>query len=66
MTMKTKTTLAKTVSYRAVSMAVTMMLAYGMTGSFKSASVLGLANLTVNSSVYFAFEKVWAAATGRL
>jgi uncharacterized membrane protein len=56
-----KATLWKTATYRVVSMSVTILLAFSMTGSFKAASALGLMNLTVNSAVYFGFEKIWAS-----
>lgn len=58
-------TLVKTVIYRAISMSQTMGLAYCLTGSAKFASAFGLINLTVNSSVYFAFERAWTALERR-
>ncbi len=53
-------TLMKTVSYRLMSASVTAYLAYSATGSLTFASGFGLANLTVNSLLYFAFERVWS------
>lgn len=62
----TTLTVAKTVSYRAVSMSVTMAMAFAATGSLKAAASFGLANLVVNSTIYFGFEKVWTLVSGRL
>jgi uncharacterized membrane protein len=56
-------TLAKTLAYRTVSLAVTAGVGYGLTGSFKLAASLGLMNLTVNSAVYFGFEAAWTKLT---
>lgn len=64
----TKKTLAKTVAYRMVSTANTVAVSYWMTGSFKAAASLGVANVLFNSTLYFAFESVWTnlVAGGKL
>ena len=59
----TARTLLKTVTYRLVSMTVTVALAYVATGSLTLAAGFGVVNLTVNSAVYFGFERVWSAVT---
>lgn len=58
-------TLAKTIAYRVVSLTSTASVGYWMTGSFKAAASLGLANLVVNSSIYFAFESLWSAGSAK-
>lgn len=60
-----KSTLAKTLAYRVVSLANTAAIGYWMTGSLKAAASLGLANLVINSALYFGFEHVWSAASAK-
>lgn len=50
----------KTVSYRLVSMAVTMLVVAGLTGSWAVGASLGVAEILGKGALYYLHERAWS------
>jgi uncharacterized membrane protein len=58
---RTRRLLAKTVSYRLTSVAVTAVVTYLLVGSLEAALGVGVAANALKTGVYYAHERAWAA-----
>lgn len=52
--------IVKTITYRVISAASTMGIAWAVFGSFETAGMFGLLDLGANTILYFGHERLWA------
>lgn len=51
--------IAKTITWRIVGSSATFLIAYLMTGNFGIAGTIGVAQVVVNTLLYYVHERVW-------
>lgn len=54
-----KRTVAKGLTWRAVSLVLTMVIVYFLTGSIEGALKIGSVDFVIKFAVYFGHEKIW-------
>jgi uncharacterized membrane protein len=58
-----KRSIAKAISWRIIATAITSSLALGLTGEWKFAATIGLADTTLKFFIYFSHERFWNRIT---
>lgn len=63
--MDKRTTIIKTVTWRAIAVSITFAVTFAVTGSFEAAGTIGGIDTVIKMAAYYAHERGWAKLLAR-